>query len=105
MTPNEHHEISLQSGVPIWVAIVLMVLFVGSLFAHVYQAYHPPKSAVCEVSNAVQAAEISSAKEQMKYDEANQKHVFEVQMEVVKACVSRGDIPIWHNSNVECTKR
>lgn len=101
MAENENeNETDYSSEVPTAFAAALLFLLVCAVGAAFYFALHPPTT--CEVNNATAQAQAVANKSLADSQTAYQKRLQDLQMEVIKQCVGKGNLPVVSNGNVDC---
>lgn len=99
MAENENDKTD-DGGVPASFAMVLILVVVLAFITAGYFALHPPTT--CEVNNATAQAQAVANKSLADSQTAYQKRLQDLQMEVIKQCVGKGNLPIVSNGNVDC---
>ena len=80
---------------PAVLVITLGLMAVSGLAGYLIHQ-QAPSNDVVQIENA------RAAKAQAEYQTECQKRVSDLQVEVVKQCVAKGNIPIFVNGNVDC---
>ena len=103
---NESEVITVKpSGVPEGVAVTLVVALLLAIAGVVYYASHqasPDQANKCAMDNATIKAQLDAQKSVTDYNAACAKRDGELRLAVIKACVDRGNLPVFLGGNIDC---
>jgi hypothetical protein len=92
-----------KNMVPVWFAVLLVVMLLLEPVVSTLVYGRPGEDKkVCATNDTVVKAQVEAQSASIKSNMERTNQESMLRLEVIKACVGRGDIPVLMNGNVDC---